>query len=812
MSNSDLITCGGLDCSVCSLLAVIQNTITLLLEVSAVLAVLSIILAGTFYISSWGNKEFLLRAKKFATYTVIGFAITLLAFLSINSIYILTGASNSKNWFQIDCFSGSHNQGAVSQPEKAKTVNLNLKVTDSNNILGTVQDPEKITALDVSGLSAENLLQDALSLQPGQKITFVTSGGTLSQEELNNYIKQVKGFSGVESGDRTEGSNISPAIAIVREEGLISIVTEGENPELIAEISDYSNDIDSKKAFEDLIGALSTTKKQGKNIYVYNDKNQEENLGLDTTACVGSGGEATVFQNECVAHKYVCGEKNIKCTGTENEIMGCQCPVGSCLKDQKCVKIEETEGNYERNDQDYDGIADTDDNCPNTPEGEVINQDRSTNEFGCSCSQLYMSTRTCPQSRCEGTNLATYPPSGQDTCIDGKRVIYLCTPQTQYSQQCQQGANQNFPIPNQSNSGDNQQQNLADLLKNMGQGGGGSGGGSSEGSSGGGSNGGSPSNNGGSPTNTGGTPSTPTGPSSPVTPTPSSSMSPQEAFESGNGTEGSPYEMSEKAMEEVFTYNEETGKLDLDKNWQSKLGVASKDKYVKIPPKEKITEAVEKKRKKDGKKELTDEQKDKLKDDKEATKAPDGSKVVDKKTNKEQTVDSKKDKKKDDPSKTDKNSLDSEEQLLKSTPGGDPNAVPQNAKEQKAVNMGLVKAEDGTFVKKNKNATDYFTPEVAGALKRTSDILKDEYGLGLGLTSGYRTNEEQAWLYANQSGAPVAPPGRSNHNSGQAADVSLVDLSTGRTVSNNTVLKSAMTRGGLKNLPSEWWHYSINGR
>jgi len=254
--------------------------------------------------------------------------------------------------------------------------------------------------------------------------------------------------------------------------------------------------------------------------------------------------------------------------------------------------------------------------------------------------------------------------------------------------------------------------------------------------------------------------------------------------------------MSEKAIGEVFQYDEKTGKLELDKNWESKLGIAGRDAYVKIPDKEKIMDAVDKKRKEKGQKELTDKEKEKLKDDKEAVKAPDGAKVVGKDDNKEQTVDPKA--KDEDPSKTSDDTLKQDEQILKTRSSGNADYEPQNAKERWAKEHGLVKAEDGTFKTKNKGATDYFTPDVAAKLKRGSEILKDEYGKDLNLTSGYR-------------GGPDKNPNSSRHNSGRAADLSIGP----DTQQNRAILESAMSRAGLKVLrwPSiyEWWHFSDDG-
>ncbi len=55
------------------------------------------------------------------------------------------------------------------------------------------------------------------------------------------------------------------------------------------------------------------------------------------------------------------------------------------------------------------------------------------------------------------------------------------------------------------------------------------------------------------------------------------------------------------------------------------------------------------------------------------------------------------------------------------------------------------------------------------------DAMPDNVAAGVGIKSGNRTYEEQAWLYdqyINHGGNLAAPPGQSNHNHGRAADIS----------------------------------------
>lgn len=81
-------------------------------------------------------------------------------------------------------------------------------------------------------------------------------------------------------------------------------------------------------------------------------------------------------------------------------------------------------------------------------------------------------------------------------------------------------------------------------------------------------------------------------------------------------------------------------------------------------------------------------------------------------------------------------------------------------------------------------------------------------GVDLQISSGFRSRQEQEVLYQkylNGTGNLAAKPGTSNHESGLAIDFR-------DTPGAFAWLKKNSTRFGLKNLPSEPWHYSVDGR
>lgn len=107
--------------------------------------------------------------------------------------------------------------------------------------------------------------------------------------------------------------------------------------------------------------------------------------------------------------------------------------------------------------------------------------------------------------------------------------------------------------------------------------------------------------------------------------------------------------------------------------------------------------------------------------------------------------------------------------------------------------------------------------------KKALDYAKkiaEKDGFKVILTSGYRSTEEQAKLFAasvakrGPEEAPkwCAPPGKSWHQSGGAADVRLVDIKTGKKYSGedyNKKLAMYMNRAGFVRYNVEYWHFEV---
>ena len=67
-------------------------------------------------------------------------------------------------------------------------------------------------------------------------------------------------------------------------------------------------------------------------------------------------------------------------------------------------------------------------------------------------------------------------------------------------------------------------------------------------------------------------------------------------------------------------------------------------------------------------------------------------------------------------------------------------------------------------------------PDLADRLQQAKDAYKKQYGKDMAITSGYRTKAQQAELASKPNKYPVARPGTSLHESGDAVDIAVLIL------------------------------------
>lgn len=96
-------------------------------------------------------------------------------------------------------------------------------------------------------------------------------------------------------------------------------------------------------------------------------------------------------------------------------------------------------------------------------------------------------------------------------------------------------------------------------------------------------------------------------------------------------------------------------------------------------------------------------------------------------------------------------------------------------------------------------------PDLARKVLQANDMMIQEKGKGLNITSHYRTTSQQTELYNQYKQGKIgkaAPPGKSNHEYGKAVDIA-----------NWEEAQPYLHRVGLINsIPNDKVHFSINGR
>ncbi|NMO22739.1 D-alanyl-D-alanine carboxypeptidase [Pyxidicoccus fallax] len=99
----------------------------------------------------------------------------------------------------------------------------------------------------------------------------------------------------------------------------------------------------------------------------------------------------------------------------------------------------------------------------------------------------------------------------------------------------------------------------------------------------------------------------------------------------------------------------------------------------------------------------------------------------------------------------------------------------------------------------------------AAAFKRMHESARTE-GVSLRVTSGYRSRQEQRWLYERYRkglGPQAARPGRSNHQRGLAVDLVVGDVST---TTYEWLASNACRFGFRRTVASEPWHWEYRPR
>lgn len=168
--------------TVCDLYVVVVKIFNWLLGLSFAVAVLAVIVAGFIYISSAGNSNSIFLAKEGLKYSLIGFAICLLGWLSIQILFTIIGTNNQGDWWTIKC------EDSVVNDEQATALANKAKV---QKILAD-EVPFKSLGGRINPYLLSQVASKSISSLPQDKYFFIHGlGGQSAQESIQELAKMV---------------------------------------------------------------------------------------------------------------------------------------------------------------------------------------------------------------------------------------------------------------------------------------------------------------------------------------------------------------------------------------------------------------------------------------------------------------------------------------------------------------------------------------------------------------------------------------------------------------------------------------------
>jgi len=428
-AQDEVVTCNGLDCSVCSLLETISNAFGILLTISFALSILFIILGGYLYITA-NDKE---KAKKFIQYSIIGFSAVLISFLVVNFTLYSMGAKNQASWYNFECnIEKSEGDDDNSRKDTAYLNHGTGVIVDATSFASITYSEDRIAKFDLESLEAQEFLRDLLNADSRTRIKLLTATKGTGNNELIDYRNLDFGFSSQEVDLRYELSK--RANKYIGDEMLD---TERKIEEIATiEIGDASINITGNNEYNNISGQFAWGDKKDLNTLerliqtLLNKLIKDLDVDLigftqdeeraDVSKCVDSEGEWTEFRNVCTMEKEIYGN-DVECSDVDKPVFGCKCPEGKNLVNNECIS-----SNFSTSeDSDKDGVEDAYDLCFNTVSGAKVDNDPSSKYFGCSCSQIDLEDVECPPSRCEGDDLYVYPESGEGKCTENYSSISI---------------------------------------------------------------------------------------------------------------------------------------------------------------------------------------------------------------------------------------------------------------------------------------------------------------------------------------------------------------------------------------------------
>ncbi len=324
-----IMTCSGLDCDLCKLLEMVNNTLDQAIAVSSAVAILFSIIGGFVYIGARGNDVWMSQAKRTVKVALMGFAFVLVANLSVKVIFQITGATD--NFFSFDC-----NVDGVATKENLK----NIKKTTASQIASGTK----------SGGSTGGQLEGEIS---SGEVASLFNG--ISEQEIvffgSKISQEIKPFIGL---GKTSGN---PEIVYLNN-NLINMLLKNklslENISLMpnkVSAADGGLTDQGEKVLASVYQIVSQIQNKGNEVIVFTSKKPKETKEgtetkvsvndflkdfNDTTNCLMSGGEWFKFGSPCSLEKEKCNGVSCSESSGGSTVYGCNCPDDKCMDGNIC--------------------------------------------------------------------------------------------------------------------------------------------------------------------------------------------------------------------------------------------------------------------------------------------------------------------------------------------------------------------------------------------------------------------------------------------------------------------------------------------
>ncbi len=424
MNEEQIVTCGGLDCSTCDLLATINDIIGWFFGSALAVAILFLMLGGFFYVMAAGEEKKIAQAKRWIKSSTWGFGTSLLAFLMAVTTFSVAGSKRGDGWFQIKCegdgISSTETKEDYSPGDSAYLEeDRSDQIIYSNSISSLASGDNRIMKINTSNFSADSFLKDLQNLPTERKIKFILGDESLSDQEIIRYKNLDLGFDPEKLGSYTFEKSNNPLIGdSLRDSAnkikeIASINTTDVDEYFLVKNGEALKKVTGEAMTEadwPKIGGTAAAVKtmgtvaevEGKSLYAYVSGDP---IG-EIDKCLESGGEMNEFRNKCLAEKENYSSRNLKCSEVYNPIYECDCPKGAYLSGEKCVSANENIFEQDK---------------PN--DNESVENDQGGNKDGekvtkTYCKDVFLEEKKCPAARCEGDQMMTYPSSVKDACTD----------------------------------------------------------------------------------------------------------------------------------------------------------------------------------------------------------------------------------------------------------------------------------------------------------------------------------------------------------------------------------------------------------